>query len=259
MAHSEDTVYEGDTALEHYQVVDMLYDGRPARVLYSGNRRAAQSGLARDDNPDLLFDYNQRFLELVRQLHPRRVLLIGGGVFTLPLALLSTLPDVLIDAVELDPGLTPIATDYFNLPTGDKRLRIYNDDGRHYLATTREVYDVILLDAFAHTKIPRGLASREAAELIHGRLSKRGVAAANVISAYYGQHATTIRHFVAAYRPLFAGVQVFPASHSLLSHWLPQNYVLVAQKGRPRPLELRYRALETLAVSPDDALHDPVQ
>src|ERR1700760_605289 len=102
-------LWEGDTIYGHYQVVDTLYDGRPARVLYSGDRQAAQSGIAKDASPSLLFDYNQRVFELLTSVLPKRVLLIGGAVCTLPKALLAALPDVQIDVIEPDSGLTKLA------------------------------------------------------------------------------------------------------------------------------------------------------
>src|ERR1700752_3186245 len=81
--------FEGETPYGHYTVVDTTYSNRPARVLYSGREfRTAQSGIALDDQDEMLFDYNQRFLELARGLEPKRALLIGGGAFTLPKRLL---------------------------------------------------------------------------------------------------------------------------------------------------------------------------
>src|SRR6476469_4412698 len=97
----EGILVEGDTQHGHYVVADTIYSGRPARVLYSGNHQAAQSGVAKDDNPDLLFDYNQRFIELVRGLLPKKILLIGGGALSLPKALLEEFPEVSLDVVEL--------------------------------------------------------------------------------------------------------------------------------------------------------------
>ena len=57
-------LFEGDSAYAHYRIADVSYMGRPARLLYGGTHEAAQSGLALDDRPELLFDYNQRLLEL---------------------------------------------------------------------------------------------------------------------------------------------------------------------------------------------------
>ena len=61
--------------------------------------------MAVDDNPLLLFDYNQRLFELVTNLRPKSLLLIGGGAYTLPSALLAALPKLEITVVEVAPHL----------------------------------------------------------------------------------------------------------------------------------------------------------
>jgi len=103
--HPEKIIYETDTKLGHYQVVDMIYVGRAARVLFSGMRGSAQSAIPRDGDPSMLFDYNRRFLELVDSLKPKSLLVIGGGAFTLPMQVLQTFPDVQVNVIEYDSDL----------------------------------------------------------------------------------------------------------------------------------------------------------
>lgn len=224
-------IYEVDTDHQHYQVVDMVYEGRPARVLYSGQRQAAQSGLARDDKSDLLFDYNQRLRELAEGLQPKRLLVIGGGAYTLPMALLRDLPEVLIDVVELDPGLDDIAERFFGLQA-DPRLHIFHTEGRSFLERNDSLYDVIIIDAFSHTSIPPSLTEHAALQQIKRNLNSKGTVAVNVISSYLGRNAAPVRNLATAYDELFPGIYLFPASHSI-SLWLPQNFVLVAER-QPR-------------------------
>lgn len=235
-------LFDGDTEHGHYQVVDTIYEGRAARVLYSGPRSAAQSGIATDGQPDLLFDYNQRFLELIEGLQPKRVLLLGGGAFTLPKALLVEFRQVYIDVVELDGGLQKIAERYFGLQPSE-RLRIHNGDAIRFLRTATDKYDVILIDVFMHTTIPEVFLQPETAELAYNRLKRHGVTAMNVISPYFGRNAETIRALVANYSRIFRKVETYPAGRSMFSLWLPQNLVLVAQKGKAQPVQLRYGKL----------------
>jgi len=239
---AETVLFDGNTSRAHYLVVDTVYEGRLARVLYSGHRAAAQSGVARDGQPDLLFDYNQRFMELVASLLPSRLLLIGGGAYTLPMALLPAFPQLKIDVVEIDPGLQEIAERFFGLQP-DPRLNIIHGEGRQYLNGNQQAYDLILIDAFAETAIPKSLATLQAVQQVYRGLSPNGVAAVNIISPYYGQQADIIKNQVAAYSSIFRGVKVYPAGRSLFSLWLPQNLVLVAQKGRAHELQLRYGPL----------------
>jgi spermidine synthase len=253
---SHDILWEGETAMGHYQVVDTLYDSRPARVLYSGDRQAAQSGLAKDGKPDLLFDYNQRMFELVTSLQPKSLLLIGGAVGTLPKALLEALPDIHIDMVEPDSGLTEIAYQYFDLPV-DERLQIFHTDGRSFLREHANRYDMVLVDAFMHTTIPRSLKTTEAFQAYYKHLKPKGLLSMNVISGYHGPTAHVLREVAAAAFDTFDAVDIFYASRGY-SLWLPQNFVLTAQKKNTLAVKayMRYESVLPPEVSPADALHD---
>jgi predicted O-methyltransferase YrrM len=244
MTDATDVLYEFDTDYGHYQVVDMIYDGRPARVLFSGERRAAQSGLATDDNDDLLFDYNQRMFELVAGHHPKRLLLIGGGMYTLPMALLAELPDIIIDVVELDNGLEPVARQYFGLDSNE-RLRIIHDDGLTFIATNDVRYDMILIDAYSHDLAEPSLGSAEAVSHLTRALTPGGVIVSNVIASYFGRRSQALRRLMDHYQEQqYGDVALFPASQSL-SLWLPQNLILTAQLSAETNLDqhLRYQRL----------------
>jgi spermidine synthase len=243
MARKETVVFSTTTKYGHYEVIDMEYDGRASRVLFSGDKIAAQSGLALDDNPDLLFDYNQRFKEVVESLKPKRVLLVGGGALTLPTALTNAFSKLRVDVVELDDALTEIAAQYFNYEPSE-RLKIITGDGRVFLDSTSEQYDLILIDAFTHTVIPKSLTSMTAIQAFARHLTPNGSVAINIISSYFGRNAALIQDQYERYDMVFKHVQVFPASRSLVSYWLPQNFVLVASNSKQRLLELRYGALD---------------
>ncbi|HSX05360.1 MAG TPA: fused MFS/spermidine synthase [Candidatus Saccharimonadales bacterium] len=253
---NQELVWEGDTPYGHYQIWDTLYDGRAARVLYSGERQAAQSGTAKDGKPELLFDYNQRVFELLTSLQPKQILLIGGAVCTLPKALLDAMPDVRIDVVEPDAGLTRLAYDFFDLPV-DERLRIFHADGRSFLQANSERYEVILIDAFVHTAIPRELRTVEAFWAIADHLQPDGLLAMNVISCYHGSGSQLLRQIYAAVSQPFASVDIFLASQGY-SLWLPQNFVLVAQKVADRLIQpyMRYEAVQPPEAHPNEILHD---
>ena len=256
MIGNEHILFETDTDFEHYQVVDRLYEGRQARVLFSGPRRAAQSGIGLDDDPDLLFDYNQRLLEIANALYPARILVIGGGAFTLPSALVTALPDSRIDVVELDPELLPIAKNYFGLYDSD-RLTVTFGDGRQFIAQTKEKYDLIILDVFSDLVVPRQFLTAEFIAQMHGLLRKGGAVAMNIIASYQGRNMALIRSQIAGYQRSFDAITIFPAAHGI-STWLPQNMIIVAQDGPLKALEpyVRFAPLQTLQVTEDDMYYD---
>lgn len=246
MVQPERILLETDTDLEHYQVVERVYEGRLARVLFSGSRRAAQSGIGLDDDPDLLFDYNQRLLEVANALYPKRILVIGGGAFTLPMALAAALPDAMVDVVEIDPGLEQIAADYFGLQTSE-RLHLIFDDGRNFLEHTSQKYDLIILDVFTELSIPRPFLTIEFIKTLHKHLTKGGCVALNIIASYQGKNSGLIKSQIAAYGSLFSRLDIFPAAHGLTS-WLPQNLVLVAQRATNQDLRpyVRFAPIESI-------------
>jgi spermidine synthase len=239
-------LFTKDTPYGHYQVVDTVYSGRRARVLYSGQRMAAQSGMAMDDDPELLFDYNQRLLELIIGLRPKKILLIGGGAYTLPIAVLKEVGGVHLTVIERDGALDDIAEAFFGLQPSD-RLKIIHQDGREYLETCRQTYDLIIVDAFTHTIIPEVLREDRAIELMHKLVAPDGMVALNIIAAFYGRLSAPLRQQFQSYKKFFGQVEVFPASRSF-SLWLPQNFVLVSQAGQPVELaeHLRFESLPSL-------------
>lgn len=202
-------LYKGESPFSRYKVVETSYDGRRARVLY-GNRWSPQSGVALDDNPELLFDYNQRFLEMVMSRPPKKLLVIGGGAFMLPIAVFERFANITIDVVEIDPLLVQLSKDFFNLPD-DERMRIHVEDGAAFVANTNERYDMIILDAFTGYTIPHHLLEREAIEYYKRRLTKDGVVALNFISEYKPTRARLAHELIGSFGALFSELSLYQA------------------------------------------------
>lgn len=190
-----------------YRVVDMIYDGRPARMLF-GEANSPQSGMARDDNPELLFDYNQRFLEIMMSQPLSRVLVIGGGVMMLPKGAHQLFPGLIIDVVEIDQLMVQLAKDYFDLPV-DSRLRIHVADGIDFVKTAQQQYDMIIIDAFYGFTIPRHLVNKKAAKLYKKILSPDGVIAVNLISEYRPNSPSLAHDMTRAFSAKFTHTRFF--------------------------------------------------
>ncbi|MGA2905742.1 MAG: fused MFS/spermidine synthase [Candidatus Korobacteraceae bacterium] len=80
---------------------------------------------------------------------PRHVLLIGGGVNGSIAQALKHPTIERIDYVELDPALVSIARQFFPVQSAsfsDPRVHAHYADGRHYLKTTGEKFDVIVVN-----------------------------------------------------------------------------------------------------------------
>jgi hypothetical protein len=126
--------------------------------------------------------------------------------------------------------VTRMARAYFGL--ADKEATVYHMDGRSYLKTTGEAYDLVIMDAFGSSSIPFHLVTREAFALIRSRLVPNGILALNVEAG--GWHDVLVHSLAATLQEVFAHVAVLPMAEP------PDqlgNLVLLASD---RPLEPRY-------------------
>lgn len=246
-------IYSGSSRYGRYQIVDRVYNDRPARLLLSGDHSAPQSGMALDGQFELLFDYNQRLFEVALSLHPQSVLAIGGGAFTLPRAILRQLPDTVVDVVEIDRLLLRLARKYFQLGR-DRRLKIFTTDGRSYIDNCRRRYDLIIVDAFSDYDIPRSLLTVEAARRYARLLEPAGSLAINIIDRYRGSLPTLVHRMQASFRHGFTSTSVYPADiHDDQNS--PQNLIFIASHLRSPSLDY----LMSAQVHPERFDLDPLE
>lgn len=247
----DQVLYRGRGEHSQYRVVERVYDGRPSRLLLSG-KAAPQSGIALDDNPELLFDYNQRLLEVVLSVRPERVLVIGGGACTLPMAIAAYIPDAAIDIVEMESLLARLASEYFDFSESD-RMKLIIQDGREFIEASQSQYDLIIVDAFDEYTIPRPLVTVQAAQQYARLLAPGGCMAMNVIAAYTGGRPTLIHRIVASFRDVFSTTELYPAD-PYYGQRGDQNILFIAAQ---QPTSLEY--LQTFRVEPTIAVDDQLK
>lgn len=228
-----------------YKVVDTVYNGRPARMLY-GEKNSPQSGIATDESAELLFDYNQRCLEIAMSQPPTSVLVIGGGAFTFPRALYDRFPSASIDVVEIDPALVAAAYKYFDLPHDD-RLTVFIEDGARYATRAKKRYDLIVIDAFSGYTIPPHLIEQAAVSQYARLLSENGVLAMNFISAYKQGRPSLGHEIVAAFGESFADIALYPSDPTYYKGE-EQNFILTASH---HPVHFEYLQSNTYTLYND--------
>ncbi|MBN2174602.1 MAG: fused MFS/spermidine synthase, partial [Bacteroidales bacterium] len=105
--------------------------GRPVKILKVNDEKSSAMFTDRDD--DLVFEV-LRYYKLINHFTPnfRNTLMIGGSGYAFPKFYLQNYPYAKIDVVEIDPGLTEIAREYFNL-NPNERLGVFHEDGRTFL------------------------------------------------------------------------------------------------------------------------------
>jgi len=150
---------------------------------YAASRQTCISML---DRNVMVFDYAKMMMaSLYLNPNPQRVLVIGLGGGTLPMALRRVLPDAQIDVIEIDPAVVRVAKRFFDFKE-DARMRAYAEDGRVFVKRARSrgvKYDLVMLDAFDHEYIPEHLLTREFFLEVRSLLTERGVLAANTFSS----------------------------------------------------------------------------
>ena len=137
-----------------------------------------------------------------------RALVIGLGGATVVKRMWRDYPAMRIDAVELDQMVVDVARRFFALPD-DERIRVFTDDGRGFLETCTETYDIALIDAFDEDQVPRPLTTEEFMRTLRDRLSVDGVAAYNFIGMARGEKSKPFRSLFRTMRNVWRNVWVF--------------------------------------------------
>ncbi len=117
------------------------------------------------------------YITSLSSIYPKgsRVLLLGLAGGKLADQLIRSLQHD-VTAVDLDPRMEMISKDYFNM-SGD--IEIVIDDGRHYLKTTEEIFDIIIFDVFSGDVPPNHLLSFEAFQEAREKLKQGGMLLVN--------------------------------------------------------------------------------
>ncbi|MDM8271620.1 spermidine synthase [Thermophilibacter provencensis] len=199
-------------------------DGTPVRLLNVNGTFQSGCYVPDDLHFELACEYHRAMAGVIEGLarrdagRPVRVMVMGGGGYSLPKYLAAYVPAARTDAVEVDPAITAIAREFFFLDeclekTGaekDGRLRLVNDDAWAFLRAAAEPYDVIVNDAFSGKRPLGPLTSAEGARVVRSRLAENGVYLANVRCACTGRGAGPLREVEGAFGREFAHVGYVP-------------------------------------------------
>jgi spermidine synthase len=109
---------------------------------------------------------------------PKRVAILGSAAGTTARAMAHYFPDVKIDAVELDPDVTEVGRQLFDLR--GRSITTHTADARPWLQAQHTTYDAILVDAYRQPYIPFYLATREFFDAVRDHLTPGGTVAINV-------------------------------------------------------------------------------
>lgn len=163
------------------------------------------------NNPDeLVFQYTRSVMTGLAYIpHPKRVLIIGLGGGSLPMALAKIVPQAEVISVEIDPAVRKQAKQYFFYQETDK-IKTVIQDGRVYVKRAlkqKQKFDWIILDAFNGEYIPEHLLTVEFLTEVKDLLNKDGIVSANTFtgSRLYHHESTT-------YQKVFSELRILKSS-----------------------------------------------
>lgn len=195
--HQEDSPYQQvrvrDDQLFRYLVLD----------------RTFHAVMWKTDPLPLFLPYSQLMVaSLAIVEEPRRGLILGHGGGSLAKWLAHFWPGLEMDIVEFDPVVVRMAEDYFDYhPPANHHVRVR--DGRAFLNTANQTYDVIWIDAFARHMIPFHLTTREFFAAVRAHLSPNGVVAVNLASSGEGSDNVRAAAVVQTMKTSFPSVETF--------------------------------------------------
>lgn len=109
---------------------------------------------------------------------PARIALVGLAGGTVARQFTEIDGPIPIDGVEIDPKIVEVGRRYFDMT--EPNLHVTVADGRYWMATQAERYDVILVDAYRQPYIPFYLTTREFFQSAKAHMARDGVLAINV-------------------------------------------------------------------------------
>lgn len=228
-----DVVYEKDGVYEKITIYEREIEGRPVRFFQQDMSDSGSMYLDSDDPTDLTAEYT-KYYSVYRVFNPaiRNALVIGGGAYSIPKALLAELPDVQVDVAEIEPSLFELAKKYFNAEV-DPRLTNYTEDGRRLLRDTGKKYDYIFSDVYYSLfSIPAHFTTQEFFATAKQSLAPEGIFVANLIGDLSRRQPSLIMSEIKTFRSVFPNSYFFAVDDPASS--APQNIIFVGYNSDTR-------------------------
>lgn len=175
------TIYQADGYYSNIHIYDVVSGTTTYRFLKNDINNS--SAIIPGSN-EIVFPYAQ-FANLFTAhiSNAKNYLVLGGGSYTIPRHMYLSHPDLMIDVVETEPLLYPLAKQFFELPDSP-RITNHEVDARVFLQSTSTVYDVIFSDIMnSGYYLPPHVATTEFFQSLKQRLAPEGIAIINFIGS----------------------------------------------------------------------------
>lgn len=224
-------LFQKDGIYEKISVIKSKVDNRDVNFLIQD---MSFSAAAFTENPDeLVFDYT-KYYSLYSLFLPKidTALVIGGGGFSIPKALLKEQEEVLVDVAEIEPILLDVAKKYFGL-SENPRLNIQIKDGRRMLKDSNKNYDLIFSDVYYSLySVPAHFTTKEFFLLAKEKLSPNGIFIANLIGNLSDSKPSFIKSEIKTFQEVFPNSYVFATDSK--SSEKNQNIIILGSNSNRR-------------------------
>ncbi|MDA7980143.1 MAG: fused MFS/spermidine synthase [Pirellulales bacterium] len=217
--------------------------------------------VASNNPPDMRLQMMLGHIPALLHPNPKKVLIVGcgAGVTSGTFLLHPSVEEIVI--CEIETLIPSVANQWFgkenNRFLDDPRVKIINDDARHYIATTDETFDIITSDPIhPWVKGAAALYSTEYHELCKRRLNPNGIITLWV--PLYESNKQAVKSELASF------MQVFPDGTIWDNDDAGEGYDVVAMSGikqinldslQRRSMELKARARAAGALDPVDIIN----
>lgn len=205
-----DVLYSKDGVYEKITVYDRTQGNRPIRVFQQDRSESGAMFLDSNNPTDLVYEYT-KYYSLYKIFKPdvQNALIIGGGAYSVPKALLAELPNARIDVSEIEPSLFDLSKKYFKVEDSPN-LNNYTDDGRSFLRNTDKEYDLIFSDVYYSLySIPSNFTTEEFFTIARKKLTNGGVLIANLIGDLSRQKSSLIFSEIKTFQKAFPNSYFF--------------------------------------------------
>jgi spermidine synthase len=247
---AETIVYQADGLYQQITIYEGMYLGRSARFLLLDRSESGAMFLDSTDPVDLVYDYT-KYYSLYKVFTPqvRNALVLGGGAYSIPKALLQEVPDAVVDVAEIEPSFLELAKRYFGA-ADSPRLRNFVEDGRRFLKDTGTRYDLIFGDVYySYFSVPPQFTTQEFFALAKSRLRPEGVFIANMIGDLSRRAPSLIMAEIRTFQSVFPNSYFFAVESAERTDQL-QNITLVGYHS-DRRVDVTAPPVTT---SPDDLI-----
>ena len=174
-------LYEGESIYNYLQVGE-----NSSSVYLSTNVLFGVQSVAMKDGglTGMYYDYALAAPLMCAEKDSPEILVLGMGSGTFSTLCEKYYPGSHISGVEIDEKITELAHEYFGLP---ESVEVTTYDGRAYLAADKNMYDVIMVDAYQDITIPFQMSSVEFFTLVKEHLNPGGVMVVNLNMANGGE------------------------------------------------------------------------